>query len=184
MSVPHEISHLTGGVVTSFESEIAAVELLINKGLDLLDGYRREEDAIRGSLRESFASIGSLRRKDFDDVMGRILAFQTGRETEIKRLIRGCLARQKDLAGRLKRSIEEGILEEADRCKKELSKIIESSKEAIIAFQVEQERIRKTLTRLEVNKEKVSVREFRQVIQDLETELFGADLKQQAMGDG
>lgn len=173
MSVPNEIRNLTEGVVTSFESEIAAVELLINKGLDVLDGYRQEEEAIRGNLRESFASIGSLRRKDFDDVMERILAFQTEREAEIKKLIRGCLARQKDLAGRLKRSLAEGILEEADRCKKELSEIIEKAKEEVVAFQVEQERIRKTLTQLEMNKEKVSAREFKQVIQDLEQELSG-----------
>ena len=72
MSVPYEIKNMTEGVVSSFESGIETVGHLIEKGLELLDGYRAEQKAIHGSLRESLASVGSLRKKDFDGVMERI----------------------------------------------------------------------------------------------------------------
>ena len=87
MSVPSEIQSLTKGVVASFESGIDAVSHLIGKGLEILDGYRAEQDAIRGSLREAFASVGSLRRKDFDGVVERILAFQLQRESDRKSVV-------------------------------------------------------------------------------------------------
>ena len=185
MSVPSEIQSLTKGVVASFESGIDAVSHLIGKGLEILDGYRAEQDAIRGSLREAFASVGSLRRKDFDGVVERILTFQLQRESEIKRLIREFLGCQKELTRRLRRSLEAGILEEAKRCKAKLGEIIEKAREEISAFQGEQETIRKTFEGLEARKAEITAREFKKVIQDLETELLGTDdTQQQAMGNG
>lgn len=175
MSVPNEIQNLTKGVVASFESGIGAVGHLIEKGLELLDGYRMEKEAIHGRLREALASVGSLRRKDFDGVMERILTFQSQRESEIRRLIRGFLERQKDLTGRLKRSLEAGIFEEVDRCKNELSKMIEKAREEIVAFQKEQEGIRETFANLEAQKGEITPRDFKKTIQDLEQELFGTE---------
>ena len=184
MSAPKEIQNLTEGVVSSYDAGIAAVGQLIEKGLDLLDGYRKEQEAIRGALREKLASVGSLRRKDFDEVIGRVLNFQSERELEIKRLIREFLSRQKELVGRLKRSLEAGIFQEVDRCKRELSHMIEQARDEILSFQQEQGRIREALASLMGRKELVSVREFKAVIQDLEGKLYGPNEKQQAMGNG
>src|SRR3990167_5126909 len=108
MPVQDEIRNLTDGVVASFDSGIEAVGTVIEKGLELLDGYRMEQEAVRGSLREALASVGSLRHKDFDLVMERILTFQSHRESEIKTLIRAFLTRQRELAGRMRRSLKAG----------------------------------------------------------------------------
>lgn len=171
--VPDEIKNLTEGVVSSYDAGIAAVGHLIEKGLDLLDGYRSEQEAIRGSLRESLATVGSLRRKDFDEVMEQILEFQSRRETEIKGLIRSFLSRQRDLTGMLRRSIGAGILKEVERVKEELSQMIEKAREAILSFQGEQEKIRKTFESLEARKGEIAGRELKRVIGDLEMELMG-----------
>ncbi|OGQ07081.1 MAG: hypothetical protein A3G32_03805 [Deltaproteobacteria bacterium RIFCSPLOWO2_12_FULL_40_28] len=173
MSVPNEIKRLTEEVITSFDAGIGAVGLLIEKGLEILDGYRREQEAVNGSLRDSLASIVSLRHKDFDEVMSRILSFQSKREIEIKTLIKGFLAEQREITGKIKRSLEAGIFQEVEKGKRELKKMIDQAKEGILSFQQEQERIRATFAQLESQKDKLSVMEFKKVIQDLEEELLG-----------
>lgn len=173
MSVPNEIKNLTKEVIVSFGSGIATVGHLIEQGLEILDGYRKEEEAVRGSLRESLASIGSLRRKDFDDVMEGILVFQSQKEAEIKTLIKGFLGKQRDLTNRLGRCLEAGIFDEVERIKTELAKVINEAREEILSFQKDQEKIRKTFLNLEAKKAEISPREFKKVINDLEEELTG-----------
>lgn len=184
MSVPEEIRRLTGEVVTSFGSGVGTVSHLIEKGLEILDGYRAEEAAVRSRLRESLASVGSMRHKDFDGIMERVLDFQSRREVEIKTLIRAFLARQGELSGTLRRCLDGGLLQEAERLKEELAGKIEEARRELLSFQKEQELIRATFASLEEKNGQVSGREFKKAIRDLETELFGAELKQQAMGNG
>lgn len=168
-----EIKNVTKEVVASFNSGIEAVGLLIEKGLELLDSYRREQEAVRGSLRDSLASVGSLRHKDFDGLMEGILTFQAEREGEIKSLIKNFLGRQRELAARLRRSLEAQIFEEVEKSKQGLSEMFEKAKLEILAFQKEQEKIRETFQGLETRKENITAREFKKAIQDLEGELFG-----------
>lgn len=173
MSVPEEIRKLTEEVVASFGSGVGAVGTLIEKGLEILDGYRREEEAVRSRLRGSLASVGSLRHKDFDGVVEKVLEFQFRRETEIKGLIRGFLARQGELSGTLRRCLEGGLLQEAGRLKEELAGKIEEARRELLSFQKEQGLIRATFASLEKRNGQVSGREFKKAIQDLEMELFG-----------
>lgn len=171
MSVSSEIRNLTGDVVASFGAGIGEVGGLIEKGIDILAGYRREEEAVRDSLRKSFASVASLRRRDFDGLTGRILEFQCRRESQIKVFIKGFLARQRDLAARLRRSLQAGLLQEMERITRELQQTIEAAQAEIASFQKEQDLIRETFASLEARKETLPVREFKRIIQDLETQL-------------
>lgn len=182
MSVPEEIRKLTEEVVASFGSGVGTVGHLITKGLEILDGYQREEEAVRSRLRESLASVGSLRHKDFDGIMEQVLDFQSRREVEIKGLIRTFLARQGELSTTLRRCLEGGLLQEAGRLKEELSGKIEEARRELLSFQKEQELIRATFASLEEKKGQVSGREFKKAIQNLETALFGTDVKQSAVG--
>lgn len=171
MPIPNGVQNLTEGVVSSFESGIGAVELLIEKGLEILDEYRREQEAIRENLRERLASVGNLRRKDFDDVIERILDFQSHRERDLKELIRTLLAQQKALAGRLKRCLQAGIFNEVNRYKQEIAQTIGEARTSILEFQREQDLIRKTFEGLEAQKGEISTREFKRVVHNLEKEL-------------
>lgn len=169
-----EIHHLTEEVVASFGSGIRAVETVIGSGLDILDGYRMEQEAVQGSLRDRFAAVGSLRRKDFDVVMERILSFQSRRETEIKSLIREFLSRQRGVIARLLCALKVGTVEEVGRSKTELAAMIEKAKHEIEAFQREQGRIRETFARFETDRKQPSAREFKRAIEVLEIELLGS----------
>lgn len=187
MSVSSEVRNLTGEVVASFEAAIGEVGGLIERGIDILAGYRREEEVVRDSLRESLASVASLRRRDFDGLTGRILDFQCRREHQIKIFIKGFLARQRDLAARLKRSLQAGIFHEVERITRELQEMTETARAEIVSFQKEQEAIRENFASLEARKETLSVREFKRVIGDLEAQLrisepSAAGLQRSAVG--
>ncbi|MBI4356441.1 MAG: hypothetical protein HY559_00980 [Gammaproteobacteria bacterium] len=172
MTVPNEVTTITEGVISSFESGIGGTELLIEKGLEILDGSRREHSEIRGDLREKLASIGNLRKKDFDGVMEQILSFQLRRESELKGLIRSFLANQKALAGRLKKSLQAGILDEVERFKQEIIQMQEEARTHILEFQKEQEEIRTTFEKF-YGKGNISARHFKQVVSELEKTLKG-----------
>lgn len=180
MSVPNEIRNLAQGVVASFESGVGTVGLLIDKGLEILDGYRREQEAIRGQLRERLATVGSLRRKDFDGMMEKILCFQSDREREIQTFIRDFLGRQKEMTSRLRRSLEAEILQEVERIKGELAGLIDEAREEIVSFQGEQEKIRKMFAWIESSCGTLSAGEFGKKVLDLEKELFGTGSHQAA----
>lgn len=173
MAVSNEIQGMTEGILSSFEAGIGAVELLIEKGLGTLDEYQRGQVAIREDLRERLASAGNLRRKDFDVLVEKILAFQAHRERDLKELVRTFLAAQKALAGRLKKSLQSGILDEGGRCKQEIAQMTEQARTNVLMFQLEQDHIRVTFQELQAQKDGISVRHFRQVIGDLEKTLIG-----------
>lgn len=175
MPASAEIRHLTEEVVASFGSGIRAVETVIGNGLAILDGYRMEREAVQGSLRDRFAAVGSLRRKDFDVVMERISSFQSRREAEIKSLIREFLSRQRGVVARLLRALKAGIAEEeVERSKTELAAMIEKAKHEIGAFQREQERIRETFARFATGQKQTSAREFKRAVELLAIELLGS----------
>src|SRR3990167_3322003 len=164
MPVPEEIRNLTEAVLLSFESGIDAVGHLIEQGLELLDGYRREQEALRGKLREGLATVGGLRKKDFDGVMEGILDFQSDRESEIKALIKGFLSREKELTERIKRSLQSGLFQEIDPIKGELAKLIEQMRGEVVLFQKEQGMIHQTLMQLEEASGSMTARELKRVI--------------------
>lgn len=172
MTPSSEIKEITEGLVTSFDTGVEAVRVLIENGLVLLDGYRAGQNAIRGSLRERLAAVGSLRRKDFDGLMEGVLKFQSEREGEIKGMIRGFLTEEKGLTARLRRTIHAGLFHEVEGVKRELAALIERTRAEIVAFQGEQEAIRQTISALlEENPSEITTREFKHAIHDLEERL-------------
>lgn len=173
MSVPDEIRNLATGVIDSFESSIGAVGHLIEQGLQLIDGYQREQEAVCKNLCTTLASAGNLRRKDFEATIERIRGFQSKRESEIKSLIQLFLGKQKNLTGQLRRAIEAGILEEVRRIQEELQTTIEKARQNIQAFRGEQNQIRGTFANLNGHQGQLSARDFKQAICDLERQLFG-----------
>lgn len=174
MPASAEIRHVTEELVASFGSGIRAVEAVIGRGLETLDGYRMEQGAVVESLRERFAVGGSLRRKDFDGVMERILSFQSRRESEIKALIRDFLSRHQEVAAALLCAVQLGKSEEVERAGTELAAMAEAARKEIEAFQKEQARIRRTFARFETGEKQASAREFKKAVEQLERELLGS----------
>lgn len=181
MSNPEEVMKFTEEVISSYQQGIDGIGQLIEGGIELLDQHRLQQRRIRESLREKSARLGSLRRKDFDQMLLPILAYQERREAEVKGLIQDLLRRQRDLTGMLTRSLRFGLKDEVTRFKNELVTGIEEMRLALQRFQKEQGLIRETFQSLEETDEPVNTRNFRKVVETLEKALLGEHLQEKAV---
>lgn len=184
MSNPEEVIKFTEEVISSYQQGIGAVGQLIGGGIELLDQHRLQQRRIRESLREKLARRGSLRHKDFDQMLLPILAYQERREAEVKGLIQDLLGRQRDLTGMLTRSLRFGLKDELTRFKNELVTGLEEMRLALQRFQKEQGLIRETFQSfqsLEETDEPVNTRNFRKVVETLEKALLGEHLQEKAV---
>ncbi len=181
MSNPEEVMKFTEEVISSYQQGIDGVGQLIEGGIELLDQHRLQQRRIRELLREKLARLGSLRHKDFDQMLLPILAYQERREAEVKGLIQGLLGRQRDLTGMLTRSLRFGLKDELTRFKNELVTGLEEMRLALQRFQKEQGLIQETFQSLEETDEPVNTRNFRKVVETLEKALLGEHLQEKAV---
>jgi metal-responsive CopG/Arc/MetJ family transcriptional regulator len=95
--------------ITSYEEKIESVNVAFDEaGLifgefhESVTDIREERERIKAALRDTLAKNESLRRKDFDAMMGIVLSSQEQREREVKAMLAGYLAQQKEMAGKLR----------------------------------------------------------------------------------
>lgn len=181
MTNPDKVMKFTEEVISSYHQGIDAVGQMIEGGMKLLDQYRLQQRVIRESLREKLARIGSLRHKDFDQILLPLLAYQERSEEEVKGLIQGLLRRQRDLTGMLTRSLRFGLKDDVTRFKNELVTGLEEMRLALQRFQKEQGLIQETFQSLEETDEPVNTRNFRKVVETLEKALLGDHLQEKAV---
>lgn len=166
-----EVKNLTVGVVASYDERICAVGDIIEKSLEMLDQHRQAEQTVQSELRETLAKVESLRKKDFDCLMGPILDHQEKREKEIKQFLNDFLKRQRELAGQLKRLIQAGILSQVPEVERSIEEAIEEAKQHLLCFQKEQALIWKKMQALFQKKEELTLKEFKKTLDILQTEL-------------
>jgi len=181
MTNPEKVMKFTEEVISSYYQGIDAVGQMIEGGMELLDQYRLQQRVIRESLREKLSRIGSLRHKDFDQILLPLLAYQERSEEEVKDLVQGLLRRQRDLTGMLRRSLRFGLKDDVTRFKNELVTGLEEMRLALQRFQQEQGLIQETFQSLEETDEPVNTRNFRKVVETLEKALFGEHLQEKAV---
>ena len=171
----------TEELISSYHQGIDGVGQMIEGGMELLDQYRLQQRVIWESLREKLSRIGSLRHKDFDQILLPLLTYQERSEEEVKGLIQGLLRRQRDLTGMLTRSLRFGLKDDVTRLKNELVAGLEEMKLALQRFQKEQGLIQETFQSLEKKAEPVNAKDLRKVAKTLETAFFGERLQEKAV---
>ena len=181
MTNPEEVMKFTEEVISSYHQGIDAVGQMIEGGMELLDQYRLQQKVILESLREKLARIGSLRHKDFDQILLPLLAYQERSEEEVKGLIQGLLRRQRYLAGMLTRSLRFGRKDDVTRFKSEVVAGLEQRRHALQRFQKGQGLIQETFQSLEKKGEPVNAQDLRKVAKTLEKALFGEHLEEKAV---
>ena len=76
-------------IFSSYETRMQGVEVLFETTNQILQGFqdsvldiRQEREKISGQLKENLARNGSLRRKDFDNMMSVVSSYQDRQEQE------------------------------------------------------------------------------------------------------
>jgi chromosome segregation ATPase len=202
MKVLEEMKGVVDSIINSYEDRIAFVEEINQEVEKMLEDFhqnlekeREERERINNQLRETLARNESLRRKDFDRMMGGILSSRKKREEEVEKIqktvrkkLKASLSEYKKMASGLRRSLSnfsEGLstsnisrIEKAKRdfekIKKEREKrregvelLLKKSQDTLSDFRKERERIRESLKKLASCGKNLKVRDFKETIKNL-----------------
>lgn len=74
-------------IVASYEARIKVVQATVEDTKRLLEEFREKRERMGQELKEALAKHESLRKKDFDEMMGDILITQSEREESVKKML-------------------------------------------------------------------------------------------------
>jgi len=107
------MEHIVNNIFSSYEARIQTMGEIFDTTHQLLKSFqesfldtKQEREKINAALRENLAKNGSLRRKDFDNMMQGILSTQDEREKEVRNLLNSYLNEQREMAQALRERLE------------------------------------------------------------------------------
>lgn len=106
MNNAEDMRKLTEEIITSYESRISAVCMIIDNTHQLLGDFREKRSAMSMQLKETLSHGKSLRKKDFDNMMKDIMESQEARENETRNLLKTYLDEQKEAAKTIRENLE------------------------------------------------------------------------------
>ena len=178
-------------IVSSYEDSVQNIGSILDTTHKLLDGFqdsffdrKQEREKVNAELREIFAKNGSLRWKDFDNMMQAILLPQDEKEREVRNLLRNYLHDQKEMAVNLKDNflkVKDAIVKgEAGRIKefqgmiKEIfTRQDERKREVTLKlkeFQREQQEIRERLEELLTKGRELRIKDLKSMLKKFNTQ--------------
>jgi len=175
MEMVEQMRNLAQDIIGSYDVRISAVETMVDGTHNMLGDFRRKNDEMSSQLRETLAKGESVRKKDFDSMMGGIRLYQEERERQVKTMLAGFLREQKEMSSKLKeiltnaelRRIEEfkAILNEIRARQEQRSKEVS---EILKDFQKEQKETAKELRQLLDKGESLRIEDFKTTISNIQ----------------
>lgn len=145
LAMAAEMGRLVAGLVASYEAGVQAVEAVVEAAYEVLEPWKREQEEASATLRQVLAKGASLRRKDFDAMIRKVLSRQEEREREVKGVIKIYLKERREAAEALKAAFVSG---DPGRLRAALGKLQawqrsreEEARRAIASFRREQEEV-------------------------------------------
>jgi hypothetical protein len=180
-----ERENILENIISSYEARIQNVEAFFEATGQIFQGFqesllstRQEREKINNQLRENLAQNGSLRKKDFDRMMGIISSYLDESEQEVRLLSGKYLSEQTKLVQQLReglRNFKDALTEGQTENVKELQTLIkeilarqDESKIEVTSklkeFQQGQQQTSEMLKDLLVRGEKLRIRDFKAML--------------------
>ncbi|MBI5182918.1 MAG: hypothetical protein HY999_00950 [Nitrospinae bacterium] len=112
MPLSEDMKDIVEDMISSYDMRIQSIGAIFDTTYQLLEGLqdsfldtKQEQERINAELRENLAKNGSLRRKDFDNMMQGILLTQEEREREVRNLLKTYLNEQKKMIHALRENL-------------------------------------------------------------------------------
>jgi hypothetical protein len=183
MPVAEDIEKIVESLVSSYESRIQDMECTFQAIEGFQDSFfeaRYEGKEIQTEVRESLARNESLRRKDFDKMMGEILVAQDERTQDVKHLLNSYLQEQQEMSQSIRESLrefkrflgsgEQQRIKEFQALMGDILARQDTRKREVIArlqaFQQEQQDMVTTLKRLLAKGKDLRIRDLKALFQD------------------
>jgi uncharacterized phage infection (PIP) family protein YhgE len=185
MTLATEKENILDSIISSYEARIQSIEAFFDTTGQIFQDFqdpllntRTEWEKINSQLRENLAQNGSLRKKDFDRMMGVISSHLDESEQGVRQLFQKYLNEHTKLVQQLRKGLREfkdalieGHAQEIKELriliKKNLSKQDESRNEVtskLKEFQQGQQQTSKMLRDLLAKGEKLRIRDFKEMI--------------------
>jgi hypothetical protein len=107
-----DMRNIVDHIVSSYETRVQNIGALFDTTHQILQGFqdslldtKQEREELNAELRENLARNHSLRKKDFDQMMGGMISGQNEREKEVKELLNTYLHEQSAMTRDLKENL-------------------------------------------------------------------------------
>ena len=174
MAVVEDMKRVAEEIVSSYQSRISTVAAIIDDTHHLLEDFKAKRNEMSNQLKETLARQGSLRKKDFDDMMQHVLSHQDEREKEVKELLKTFFEEQKEVAEIIKKSLTGAEKIRIDDFKKMLQDIQARQKARenevsvmLKEFQTEYKEMAESLRSLLDKREAIRIREFKVMLKNI-----------------
>jgi len=185
MPLAAEKENVLDSIISSYEARIQSIEAFFDTTGHIFKDFqesilstRAEREKINNQLRENLAQNGSLRKKDFDQMMGVISAHLDEGEKEVRQLSKRYLGEQTKLMQQLrqglkdfKNALAEGQSEKVKELQTLIKEILSKQDESKIEvtsrlkeFQQGQHQTSKMLKDLLAKGEKLRTRDFKAML--------------------
>ena len=174
MGITEEMRRVAEEIVSSYQSRISTVAMIIDNTHQLLEDFKNKRNEMSNHLKETLARQGSLRKKDFDNMMKDILSHQDEREKEVKELLKTFFEEQKEIAQVIKRNLADGEKVKISDFKNSLKdiqarqKIRENEVSVMLKeFQTEYKEMAESLRSLLDKREAIRISEFKVTLKNI-----------------
>ena len=174
MRIAEDMKRVAEEIVSSYQSRISTVATIIDSTHQLLDDFKIKRDEMSNQLKEILSKEESLRKKDFDNMMGNILSHQDEREKQVKELLKTFFEEQKEIAEIIKNNLSEGQKVRINDFKKMLQDIQAKQRtrenEVSVMLKEFQEGYKETAESLRslLNKgEAIRIKDFKEIVKNI-----------------
>ena len=174
MGITEEMKKIAENIVSSYQARICDVAAIIDNTHQVLEDFKRQRREMSDQLKETLAKEESLRKKDFDNMMGNILSHQDEREKQVKELLKTFFEEQKEIAEIIKNNLSEGQKVRINDFKKMLQDIQAKQKtrenEVSVMLKEFQEGYKETAESLRslLNKgEAIRIKDFKEIVKNI-----------------
>ena len=176
MQIADDMKRITEELVSSYESRIANVAMIIDNTHKIIEDFKDNRNEMSNHLKERLAKEEFLRRKDFDKMMQNVLLMQDRREEEVRDLLKTFLEEQKEIAEIIKKQLADGNKVRLEDFQSLLNTIrkrqTQSGNEVKIMlkqFHEEYEEMTKSLNDLLRKGKTVRIHDFKLMLKDIHT---------------
>ena len=174
MQIADDMKRITEEMVSSYESRIANVAMIIDNTHKIIENFKENRNEMNNHLKERLAKEEFLRKKDFDNMMRNVLLMQDRREEEVRDLLKTFLEEQKEMAEIIKKQLANGNKVRIEDFKNLLDSIrtrqTQRGNEVNIMlkeFHEEDEEMTKSLNELLRKGESVRIQDFKLMLKDI-----------------
>jgi len=108
MQIANDMKRIPEELVSSYESRIANVAMIIDNTHKIIENFRNIRNDMSNHLKERLAKEEFLRKKDFDNMIKDVILMQDRREEEVRDLLKTFLEEQKEMAEIIKKQLADG----------------------------------------------------------------------------